>query len=137
MTMIDRDEPVVISNLRTDTNDAESFLEFVSFLCWSFYLKRGDVLVMDNARIHSAMAIAERLADVLDGAGARLLFLPKYSPELNPCELVFAQVKRRIRQRRSHTPTPFWIEVLEAFAKVTTTNVCNFYAHCLNHPFAR
>jgi hypothetical protein len=49
--------------------------------------------VMDNAPVHVARDMLNVLDAVLDLAGVRLFFLPKYSPELNPCEMVFAQVR--------------------------------------------
>jgi transposase len=49
--------------------------------------------VMDNAPIHVADDMLGVLETILDLADVRLFFLPKYSPELNPCEMVFAQVR--------------------------------------------
>jgi transposase len=48
---------------------------------------------MDNAPIHKAEDMLRVLEPILDLANVRLFFLPKYSPELNPCEMVFAQVR--------------------------------------------
>ncbi len=48
--------------------------------------------VMDNAPIHCAEDMLRVLETILQLANVRMFFLPKYSPELNPCELVFAQV---------------------------------------------
>lgn len=61
---------------------------------------RGDTLVVDNARIHKARDIVPTLRAALAAAGVRMLFLPTYSPELNPCELIFAQVCQSV----SHVP---------------------------------
>ena len=54
----------------------------------------GSVLVLDNARIHTGGTI-ERLAT---GAGCRVLYLPPYSPDLNPIELIWSFVKRQVRR---------------------------------------
>lgn len=49
---------------------------------------------MDNASIHHVDAVR----DLIEGAGARLLFLPPYSPDLNPCEGVFSQIKSMMKE---------------------------------------
>ena len=89
----------------------------------------GDFFICDNASIHKAEEIAEPLSDLLSNNGIRLVFLPTYSPELNPCELVFAQVKAYLRRNREDGP--FWEDVVKAFAEVTVENVREYYGHCL------
>lgn len=53
-------------------------------------LKPGSVIVLDNATIHKS----RRSAELAEGAGCRLLFLPPYAPELNPIEKLWANIKR-------------------------------------------
>lgn len=53
--------------------------------------------------------------------------LPKYSPELNPCELIFALVKDKLRWKRGHNE--FWIAILRALSCVTHDEVAKFYYH--------
>ena len=91
-------------------------------------ITRGDFVVLDNSSIHFAANIAPILDVLFRVAGAYLIFLPAYSPELNPCELVFAQVKRYLRERRGDMP--FTWEILKALralhtqtCKRTTVNV--------------
>jgi transposase len=66
-------------------------------------LKPGDIVVMDNLGSHKAKAIRQ----AIHAAGARLWFLPPYSPDLNPIEQTFAKVKHwmRMAQRRTHEDT--------------------------------
>jgi transposase len=52
-------------------------------------LRKGDVVIMDNLGSHKSQAVRQAIR----GAGAHLLFLPKYSPDLNPIEQVFAKLK--------------------------------------------
>lgn len=68
------------------------FLRFVKrhLVPW---LNEGDVVVMDNLSAHKMVAVRK----VLAAAGARALYLPTYSPELNPIELLWADMKRRLR----------------------------------------
>ena len=70
---------------------------------------RATSSLCDNASIHFAAEVALPLSELFDTAGVRLVFLPAYSPELNPCELVFAQVKNGLRRRRRGDGTPFWV----------------------------
>jgi transposase len=50
-------------------------------------------LIVDNAAVHYGTDINEIVIFALESVGAKLIFLPAYSPELNPCELCFAIVK--------------------------------------------
>ena len=63
-------------------------------------LKPGDVVILDNLGSHKAKAVRRAIRDL----GARLVFLPKYSPDLNPIEQVFAKFKTLLRKAgaRSH-----------------------------------
>jgi transposase len=62
-------------------------------------LKPGDVVIMDNPGSHKSWAVRQALRRV----GARLLFLPKYSPDLNPIEQVFAKLKTLLRKAMART----------------------------------
>jgi len=69
-------------------------------------LKPGDVVILDNLGSHKGKAVRKAIRDV----GARLVFLPKYSPDLNPIEQVFAKFKTLLRKvggakLRSHLPS--------------------------------
>ncbi len=62
-------------------------------------LKPGDIVVMDNLGSHKAKAIGEAIR----AAGARLWFLPPYSPDLNPIEQTFAKIKHWMRMAQNRT----------------------------------
>ena len=62
-------------------------------------LSRGDVMIWDNARFHKS----PRLREAFDGAGIGLLFLPAYSPDLNPIEQFWATLKSWIRSLNDAT----------------------------------
>ena len=57
------------------------------------WLRRGDVVVMDNLNMHKSRVVRE----LIEAAGATPIFLPTYSPELNPIELLWAHFKRALR----------------------------------------
>jgi hypothetical protein len=65
------------------------------------------------------------------GLGVNLVFLPTYSPELNPCELVFAQVKKLVRNARGQDMQSVLNEIILAFDSVTLENVVNYFGKCI------
>jgi transposase len=120
MTTLSQEIPFVF-HLNSGTNDQFDFLDFIRFLVEKGHLASGDYLVMDNCGIHAAEATAP---------GVKLAFLPSYSPELNPCELVFAAVKNYLRNHRG--PEAFWREI--TFALSTTMSfleMWNVYCDCI------
>ena len=77
-------------------------------------LKHGDLVVMDNLGSHKGAAIRA----VIRAAGARLFFLPPYSPDLNPIEQVFAKLKTLLRKAEERTIEGVWKRIgrlLECF----------------------
>ena len=70
-------------------------------LSWAAYgtLTTGDYLIVDNASVHGGMDSIDLLLDFLEEHGVSLVYLPAYSPELNPCENVFCMLKTHLRQQ--------------------------------------
>ena len=64
------------------TNNAVDFLDLIVDFLNQGVLIRGDILVLDNARIHKSAEIVGMLSIILDAAGVRMYFLPTYSPEV-------------------------------------------------------
>jgi transposase len=67
-------------------------------------LKRGDIVIMDNLRAHKIAGVRE----AIEAAGAKLLFIPPYSPDLNPIELVFSKLKSLLRAKAIRTVNALW-----------------------------
>ena len=85
-------------------------------------LKLGDVVIMDNLGSHKGKAVRKAIR----AAGARLLFLPPYSPDLNPIEQVFAKLKHLLRRSQERTTEDTWRRIgtlLDTF----TAQECNNY----------
>ena len=83
--------------------NGESFLRYVEqFLVPT--LKPGDLVIMDNLGSHKSEAVRA----AIKAAGARLLFLPPYSPHLNPIEQVFAKLKHLPRKAKERTLDATW-----------------------------
>lgn len=67
-------------------------------------LRPGDTVVMDNLSAHKVSGIA----DLIERQGATLLYLPAYSPDLNPIELLFAKLKNLLRSAAARTVDALW-----------------------------
>ena len=67
-------------------------------------LKPGDVVILDNLGSHKGKAVRRAIR----ASGARLLFLPPYSPDLNPIEQVFAKLKHLMRKAKERTVDATW-----------------------------
>ena len=93
--------------------DGESFRTYVERVLVPT-LRQGDVVIMDNLGSHKGKAVRQ----LIRSAGAKLFFLPKYSPDLNPIEQVFAKLKHLLRKaapRTNETVCAAIGEILGAF----------------------
>jgi len=86
-------------------------------------LKPGDIVIIDNLGSHKAKAI--RCA--IRAAGARLFFLPKYSPDLNPIEQLFAKLKHMLRKAAKRTPDTVCRAIGEILNAVTPKECANYF----------
>jgi transposase len=78
-------------------------------------LRPGDVVILDNLAAHKGASVRETIAR----AGASLLYLPPYSPDLNPIEPVFAKLKALLRKAQARTRDDLWTTIgalLDAFS---------------------
>jgi len=116
-----------------EINTQWSFTDFIARACVSGFLVAGDILICDNAKIHSAQDSWEFIDLILSHFGVRLIYLPAYSPELNPCELVFAQLKHHIRNYRDGY-TDILVETIKGLSKITVSNIVSMYCHCIFPP---
>jgi transposase len=84
-------------------------------------LKPGDIVIVDNLGSHNG----PRCAGLFCSVGARLLFLPPYSPDLDPTEQVFAKLKTRLRKAAERTVEATWLRIgamLNCFKPQDCTN---------------
>ncbi len=127
-TLAIKDDPISFQ-LREENVDANAFLEFIRSSIQHGRVPRGSIIVWDNARIHCSSATIAELDRIVGAAGAYRANLPCYSPEFNPCEFVFAEIKTFLRS----TPRPHWNlrrRILEAAGSVPYKNVLAYYKHC-------
>ena len=93
-------------------------------------LEPGDVVVMDNLPAHKVAGVRE----AIQAAQASLLYLPSYSPDLNPIEQLFAKLKALLRKAAERTKDALWGTIgtlLEAF---TPEECANYLANCGYEP---
>jgi transposase len=86
--------------------NGESFLAYVEQIL-APTLKPGDIVVMDNLGSHKSEAVAKAIR----AKGARRVFLPKCSPDLNPIEQVFSKLKRALRRAEERTVDALWRKI--------------------------
>ena len=114
-------------SLRHKSNTEWDFQTSVKSAIESGHLKGGDYLIVDNASVHCGSASWASTRDMLQTNNVKLLFLPKYSPELNPCELVFGYVKNYIRRNRGQALHKL---MMEALISLPFDNIVNYYNRC-------
>lgn len=88
-------------------------------------LRRGDIVVMDNLAVHKDTASIAAIRAV----GADVLFLPPYSPDLNPIEKAWAKLKDLLRRAETLTREAFDMAVAAAMELITTADICAWAAH--------
>jgi transposase len=104
--------------------NGETFLAYVEqFLVPT--LAPGDIVIMDNLGSHKSDAVRR----VIETAGARLLFLPPYSPDLNPIEQVFAKLKALLRRAAARSIPTLWNAVGELLGCFTAAECTNYFAN--------
>jgi transposase len=89
-------------------------------------LSAGDVVVMDNLSSHKGATVR----GLIEARGAALLFLPPYSPDLNPIELAFAKLKQLMRSAAHRTMEGLWRDVQRMLDAVTPGDAAAFLRHC-------
>ena len=88
-------------------------------------LRRGDIVIMDNVPTHKVAGVRE----VIEAKGAILLYLPPYSPDLNPIELAFSKLKALLRKAAARRTYALWRALRAALKKFTPLECANFFAH--------
>jgi transposase len=86
-------------------------------------LEPGDVVVMDNLPAHKAAGVR----DAIETAGARLLFLPPYSPDFNPIENAFSKLKALMRAKAERTINALWDAVGLLLDTFTPAECANYF----------
>src|SRR5262245_11448040 len=100
------------------------FLAYVK-QCLVPTLKRGEIVLMDHLPAHKVAGIAE----AIEAAGATLIYLPKYSPDLNPIELAFSKLKAHLRKAAEHTILRLLRRIGRVVSDFSPRECRNFFRH--------
>ena len=87
-------------------------------------LRPDETVIMDNLPAHKVAGVRE----AIEAAGCRLLYLPSYSPDLNPIEMAFAKLKSILRAAAARTIDALWQAVADALAQFTPEECANYFA---------
>jgi len=105
--------------------NGEIFLEFVKRLLVP-QLSPGKVVIVDNVNFHKVVGVKEAIEE----AGARLFFLPPYSPDLSPIELMWSKIKSILKKISPRTKFQFKRAIRTAFAEVAEQDLSSWFKHC-------
>jgi len=88
-------------------------------------LSPGDCVIMDNLSSHKVAGVRE----AIEAAGGRLLYLPPYSPDLNPIEMMFAKLKSLLRRASERTVNKLWDTIGDLISEITADDCSGFIRH--------
>ena len=88
-------------------------------------LREGDIVVMDNLSSHKVAGVKEAIESV----GAKVLYLPPYSPDLNPIEMVFAKLKTMVRKSKLRKREDLWLKLGELCNAFPPVEYQNYFKH--------
>jgi transposase len=89
-------------------------------------VRRGDILLLDNLAAHKS----EPARETLEARGVQVIFLPPYSPDLNPIEKCWAKVKEALRAAKARTWDDLLVAVRAALLSVSRKDALAWFAHC-------
>jgi len=108
-----------------EATDGDIFLAFLDrVLCPA--LRPGDVVVMDNLASHKTPRVRERI----QRAGAQLLYLPPYSPELNPIEKAWSKLKQMLRSAKARSKDALEAAIADSLPHITPDNATAWFRGC-------
>jgi transposase len=125
----------MISSIRVDgstacltvdgATDTEVFEAFVRHALQPT-LQPGDVVIMDNLSPHKGAEVLQ----LIEKTGAEVLFLPAYSPDLNPIEKMWSKIKSDLRSAEARTQQALIDAIGDALGRITRQNAINWFASC-------
>lgn len=105
--------------------DGDAFCAFVEQVLVP-NLWQGACVVLDNFSSHKV----EGIAQAIEAVGAKLIYLPPYSPDFNPIELFRSKVRNTIRAMAPRTQQALDDAIMQAFAQPTLRDIKHWFAHC-------
>ncbi len=120
------DGPVAMMSVEAATSTAVFLAVLDRVLLPELARRPGATVVMDNLAPHKAGVVRERI----EGAGLKLRFLPRYSPDLSPIEPAWAKVKAALRRAAARTADALHEACGPALAAITARDAAGFFGHC-------
>jgi transposase len=105
-----------------EATDTDIFLAYLDH-CLCPALRPGDVVVLDNLSLHKVKGVRERI----EAAGAELLYLPPYSPDLNPIEKAWSKLKTLLRSTKARTKEALDQAISELLPEITPENAVAWF----------
>ena len=106
----------------TNANVFETYVERVL----APTLREGQVVIMDNLSAHKG----ERIRELIEGRGCELLYLPSYSPDLNPIEEAFSKIKNLLRKAEARSREALLEAIGTAISAISAQDARGFFEHC-------
>jgi transposase len=103
--------------------NGDLFKEYVS-KCLAPALQEGDIVIMDNLTVHKVKGIAE----LIQAVGAEVIYLPPYSPDLNPIEMMWSKIKAHLRKTKVRAKRALDDAIGEALDLVSPTDILGWFA---------
>jgi transposase len=88
-------------------------------------LNRGDLLILDNLSSHKVSGVR----DAIEAVGARIMYLPPYSPDLNPIEMAFSKLRRLMRSLAARTVDALWNACGTLLQAFSPSEILNYFRH--------
>jgi len=109
-----------------EPTDADNFMVFVErILCPT--LEAGDVVVLENLSMHKVKGVREQI----EARGAEILYLPPYSPDLNPIEKAWSKIKQYLRSARVRSKQDLDDAITEALVLITPDDAQAWFRHAM------
>ena len=122
----------LVSSVRLDGTQAYEFFQgslngknFLSYVKNTLIptLKKGDIVVLDNLSCHKVKGVKEAIEE----AGASVLYLPPYSPDFNPIEMMWSKMKTLLRNWKTDTPELLHSVIPDAFSSVSVSDISGWF----------
>ncbi len=110
---------------REKATNAFWFVHYIA-TCLVPSLRPGDIVIMDNLSSHKSAEVAR----LIESVGARVRFLPAYSPDLNPIEAMFSKLKEALRSAKARTFATLIDAMGEALRSVSRQDIEGWFGHC-------
>jgi transposase len=105
--------------------NGELFKKYIA-TCLVPTLKEGDIVIMDNLTSHKVPGVVDPIIDV----GAKVVYLPPYSPDFNPIEMMWSKIKAYLRKVKARTKELLENAIAEALERITTSDILGWFTEC-------